>query len=239
MGVMETKNWIHLSIQEALDAIAFDFTQYGPQPGIFHQLAPILSDNRIRIVSSENDNTLWIQHSLDHPMELINLADFGFFVCHLLETADYSTKKMADICAIVFQTQVRTSGPQKKSDDGIWIKNHMDEFDCIQCGHCCRSLGYESECTRDDMAIWQEHHRKDIIERVLVTRTSDDRVEYRIWWDQLTGKLFESCPWLEPNAANDRFKCLIHNMKPEICRQYPYTKKHAAMTGCKGKFPLP
>jgi len=32
----------------------------------------------------------------------------------------------------------------------------------------------------------------------------------------------------------DKYICRIHDVKPEHCRNYPKSRKHAQKTGCKG-----
>jgi Fe-S-cluster containining protein len=32
----------------------------------------------------------------------------------------------------------------------------------------------------------------------------------------------------------NRYRCTIHDIRPTICRQYPGSRKHARMTGCRG-----
>ncbi|WP_243545421.1 hypothetical protein [Pseudodesulfovibrio tunisiensis] len=44
--------------------------------------------------------------------------------------------------------------------------------------------------------------------------------------------LAETLPLATPRSKDGRRVCSIHDYKPEICRQYPGSRKHAAMTGC-------
>ena len=73
-----------------------------------------------------------------------------------------------------------------------------------------------------------------ILERVMVIRQRDGTVAYRIWMDPETRKIQDGCPWLKKDSESNRHLCLIHDVRPAICRQYPGSRKHARMTGCPG-----
>jgi hypothetical protein len=76
--------------------------------------------------------------------------------------------------------------------------------------------------------------RDDIIRWVgLEIRRDNDRA-YRIWIDPDTGRPADVCPWLIRVPGSHLYKCGIHEEKPEICRLYPGSRKHAVMTGCRG-----
>ena len=42
------------------------------------------------------------------------------------------------------------------------------------------------------------------------------------------------CSWLRKLPNQDKYICRIHDVKPEHCRAYPKSKKHALKTGCRG-----
>jgi Fe-S-cluster containining protein len=52
-----------------------------------------------------------------------------------------------------------------------------------------------------------------------------------------TREFAEACPFLQQKPAENRWICRIHNVKPQICRNYPVSRKHAVMTGCSGFLP--
>lgn len=233
---MEKNNWIFLTEIEALDAIAIDFQQYGPQPRIFRELAPLILTHGYRIVHQGKDTGIWIQHGPDDPLQRVDDKNLGFYFCHLLETAPCPVDILARICAIVFKTRAVSQNSRQPECQGVWIENHMQNFVCCQCGHCCSELGYENECTKQDYDRWQALGRTDIIERVMIIQEKGQEPRYRIWLDKATGKLARTCPWLEPHPQSHTFNCRIQDVKPAVCQQYPFTKKHAEMTGCRGRF---
>ena len=233
---MEKNNWIFLTREEVLDAIAIDFQQYGPQPLIFREIAPLILNSRYRIIQQGKDTSIWIQHGRDYPLQKIDDKDLGFYFSHILETTKYPLKIIARICAVVFQTRACPGMSQEKDRDGIWIENHMNGFTCCRCGQCCRSLGYSNDCTKEDYLRWQALGRRDIMERVKIVHKSGKDIQYRIWLDKDTGVIARTCPWLKSTPQEHCFSCLIQDIKPEVCQQYPFTRKHAVMTGCKGEF---
>ncbi len=156
-----------------------------------------------------------------------------------METAPPDLNTLAHICRRVFQTTTFAGKLTADDEPGIWVHSQMDGFVCRQCGQCCRQLDYETGCDESDIRLWQDRGRTDILAWVQYLDTPGESVDraYRIWVDPDTGKTARTCPWLGscPDHSN-RFVCTIHAIKPEVCRQYPYTAKHAAMTGCSGRF---
>jgi Fe-S-cluster containining protein len=117
---------------------------------------------------------------------------------------------------------------------GVRIETGMHLFTCRQCGQCCRFLDYRNEVGPADVARWRTMGRSDILRWVGVYRRNDAQPVYRIWVDPATGQPAAFCPFLKSNASGNRWVCGIHEVKPEICRQYPTSRKHARMTGCHG-----
>ena len=221
---------------EVLDAIAFDFQQYGSQPLLFRKLAPLILGSRCRIIDHGENFSLWITHNQNNLLQKIDEKNLIFYFIHVLETTQYPLPVLADICALIFWTRACVGQTSEGNSDGIWIEHNMERFVCRQCGDCCRNLRYENDCTKEDYFRWQALGRLDILERVMVVQESGKPGRYRIWMDPATRILCRTCPWLAPHPQADKYLCLIQDIKPEICRQYPFTGKHAVMTGCKGEF---
>jgi uncharacterized membrane protein YhaH (DUF805 family) len=49
-----------------------------------------------------------------------------------------------------------------------------------------------------------------------------------------TNEFAPSCPFLKRGGSPHQWICSIHDVKPDICRNYPVSRKHALMTGCPG-----
>ena len=61
-----------------------------------------------------------------------------------------------------------------------------------------------------------------------------DACVYDIWISPRTGDDVSRCPWLRKVPGSDKYTCRIHDVKPDRCRQYPLSRRHAEETGCKG-----
>ena len=227
---MDTDNWIFLTPSQAVNAFAYDFQQYGAQPALFVQLI-----NRFPGMGGDlflKDGQPFFRVTRDgDPNDLeISGEKMGLFLVHLLESVPLGLATLTSMAGLVFQAAA-VSGDWRGTA-GIWVEHGMGRFSCAQCGRCCRELAYADACTCEDVDRWQQAGQKKILSRV--RQTGDG--EFQIWVDPATGELYETCPWLDCSPDDGRCFCTIHRYKPEICRQYPLTSKHAAMTGCRGKF---
>ena len=59
-------------------------------------------------------------------------------------------------------------------------------------------------------------------------------VAYDVWLDPETGEDVDRCPWLQELTDTGKYSCGIHDVKPDICRDYPVSREHAERTGCPG-----
>jgi Fe-S-cluster containining protein len=110
------------------------------------------------------------------------------------------------------------------------------DFNCKQCGNCCLNLsGAIDVCaTEEDIRLWEENDRADILEWVDAIPMGEDHYVYDIWISPRTGDDVTRCPWLRKLPNKDKYICRIQDIKPEHCRKYPLSKKHAKDTGCLG-----
>ena len=164
------------------------------------------------------------------------MGNFGQDLSQALRAKEYPLPILAEICARVFQTRAWAGNALEGTGQGIWIEHHMTGFVCRQCGACCADLGYENDCTQEDYLMWQGLGRQDILERVMKVEGTETPTQYRIWMDPASRELTPSCPWLFLTLGSTKAICLIQEVKPEVCRQYPFTRKHARHTGCNGSF---
>jgi len=75
------------------------------------------------------------------------------------------------------------------------------------------------------MVRWEKEGRWDILDYIVVTD---------LWISPRTSADVMRCPWLRKISGKEKYRCRIHDTKPRHCRDYPKSKKHALMTGCKG-----
>jgi Fe-S-cluster containining protein len=225
-----------LTPKEVLAAIRIDFKQYDTQFSLFQELCPLITDNRKILVKDGRDFCVLISRGRKSKMRRINDSDLGPYLYNMLKTTSFSLPILAQICNRVFQTPAYPGKHEKGGYDGIWIETDMKRFICRQCGYCCQNLNYHNDCTQNDYERWQLLGRDDITERVKIIRTNDKPARYQIWIEPGTRQATPECPWLKKDPSYNLYHCAIQDIKPEFCRQYPLTRKHADMTGCKGSF---
>jgi len=87
---------------------------------------------------------------------------------------------------------------------------------CTQCGKCCFKyegdswLGSASEA---DMLLWLIR-APEVLD--YVGGNSRD-----LWVNPETGKEMQRCPWLDKLLGQEKYMCQIHDVRPEVCRDYP------------------
>jgi Fe-S-cluster containining protein len=114
---------------------------------------------------------------------------------------------------------------------GLLVETEMEKFKCIQCGHCCLNLSgaYQTSVPDSDMKRWKREQRFDILEWVGPFEGMDE-----IWISPKTGEYVNRCPWLRKLPKKSKYICRIHETKPEHCRNFPKSKRHALDNDCKG-----
>jgi Fe-S-cluster containining protein len=83
---------------------------------------------------------------------------------------------------------------------------------CRGCGQCCEQFGGHLHASKRDIARWTALGRDDLLRRV-------SGIGW-LWIDPETGTLEKACPFLE-RTDPDTALCTIHEIKPDICRDYP------------------
>lgn len=154
------------------------------------------------------------------------------YLCREIKETDLDPQLLASICARVFHSRAWEDRDPQTGRKGVQIETGMEAFSCRQCGQCCMSLDYHNELTSKDVARWEKLGRTDILKWVRVVEGEGGTTEYRIWTIPGTTRLAEVCPFLKEIPSQNRWGCLIHDVKPDICREYPLSRKHAMMTGC-------
>ncbi len=104
-------------------------------------------------------------------------------------------------------------------------------FECKQCGNCCLNLidAYGTSVSDEDIDMWKREERFDILEWVITFGGMNE-----IWISPKTGEYVNRCPWLRKLPKQNKYICRIHETKPEHCRNFPKSKRHALDNGCKG-----
>ena len=232
---MSAENRIFLTPEEALAAIRIDFNQYPPQNRLFLDLGPLILGPEHALIEDPHHDSVWITapEKGRGRMRKCNFRELGDYLCHTLEKIRPDPKRLADLCARVFDANAYAAKNGSEGHEGIWLETGMDEFECRQCGRCCRNLDYRFELTETDYQLWQRLGRTDIMEWVAAFRRNGGTISYAIWITPGTRNYASDCPWLKKIPGTDRWECTIHDVKPEVCREYPASRKHAQMTGCE------
>ena len=86
----------------------------------------------------------------------------------------------------------------------------MDDFDCLSCSNCCRTLGPRiTDRDIEKIASALRIKPKDVVERYLRIDEDGDYV-------------FKTMPC--PFICDDNY-CSIYNDRPKACREYPHTDR--------------
>ena len=228
------KESVFLTLDQAVAAVCIDFRQYAPQVMLFCEVLRLVSDDRTPIRPDIPKKGVWIKLAGRKSMRWLEGEALVAHLCETLRRTRLSPEKLAAVCARVFQARAFAAVSPETGEAGVRIETGMEAYSCRQCGQCCRFLDYHDAVTAADVARWQALGRSDILAWVGGYRREGGNPVYRIWVDPATGRLVETCPFLKHDAAGNRWVCRIHDVKPGICRQYPVSRKHARMTGCRG-----
>lgn len=230
---MPPQERIFMTRGEVLAAIRADFDQYAPQTALFLELFPLVFGERAVISGTARDERLWMSER-GAKMVSIRPRDLGLRICRELERTGPSLDVLGAVCRRVFRTAVQPGKSDRSGESGLWLFTGMEAFTCRQCGHCCRRLDYYDQLSEADCNRWQALGRSDILQKVRCIRQADGTFAYRMWQRRSAGETDSPCPWLHKIPSQNRWECRIHDVRPEICRQYPGSRKHAEMTGCPG-----
>jgi Fe-S-cluster containining protein len=234
---MTDKDHIFLSTDEALDAVCRDFRQYEPQILLFSEIIRVLSKGNMVAKREMGKDGLWINQTGRRNMRWFEGSELIETLCDILSESSPDPELLSAVCTRVFQTRSFAAEDPATGRPGICILTGMEDFYCHQCGRCCQTLDYRNEITAADVAGWKKLGRTDILDWVGVFQRDDHETVYRIWMKPGTREFAETCPFLQKQQAENRWSCRIHDVKPQICRNYPVSRKHAFMTGCQGFLP--
>ncbi len=232
---MSGKKRLFLTVEQALESVRMAFVQYPFQFNLLSTIWPMVFGKDAYIQQDQHNQSAWAKISGKDKLVHCTADDLKARIVAQLRRSFPSPEDLARICTMVFGTNVCvTGGESPDSPAGVWFHTDMADFICKRCGHCCRTLDYRDGCTLDDYRWWRELGRTDILQWVGTVREHGRVVACRIWMVPGTNRFAEGCPWLKRDADQNRFICTIHDLRPTICRQYPGSRKHARLTGCRG-----
>ena len=232
---MPDKERLFLTIDEAIAAIGNDFKQYTSQLNLLCVIWPLVFAEGAYVRQDAHNQSVWAKMPGKTKLIPSSESDLKQRIIDQLTRWPPDPQHMARICAMVFGAHASAgSGPEPNALPGIWIDTDMADFVCNQCGRCCRTLNYHDRCSLVDYQQWRDLGRTDILEWVGTIQQHGRVVACRIWVKPGTNDYAETCPWLTRSDDKNRYVCTIHEVRPAICRQYPGSRKHARMTGCRG-----
>ena len=225
---------IFLTVEKALAAVCRDLRQYETQLLLVCELLRILPNGPGTLYRKSGAGGVWIKQAGSSKMRWLEGAKLIEFACHTLNTANLDAQALTAVCRRVFRTRAAAAVDPETGAEGIRIDTGMEGFSCRQCGACCRKLNYSRELTAADVQRWREQGRTDILKWAGTAADPSGQTVYRMWVSPGTCRVAEKCPFLIRVAHENRWKCGIQDTKPQICRSYPMSRKHALMTGCPG-----
>ena len=228
------KETLFLTTREATQAIIADFRQYDPQALLFCNIIPLITDNQTHLKRKPGKNGGWITRPGTSHMKWLDGPQLVEYMCDAVAHTRWHPELLADVCSRVFQTRAIPDTDDESGEAGVRIQTDMEDFECRQCGDCCRFLDYRNQVTAEDVALWRAAGRSDILKWVHEIEGEGQKGKYRAWVAPGTGKEVDECPFLEKEPERGKWRCRIHDVKPAICRHYPLNRKHAVMSGCGG-----
>ncbi|NQU56644.1 MAG: YkgJ family cysteine cluster protein [Rhodospirillales bacterium] len=101
-------------------------------------------------------------------------------------------------------------------------------FACTDCGKCClEGAGRLPACERD-IAMWQEH-APHVLEYVKIEGAGGQRTG-----EMGKANISTRCQWIKKFPGREQYYCRIYQWRPQVCRNYPTSLKHARLTDCPG-----
>ena len=231
---MGKRDAIFLTVEEALEAVCLDFRRYEPQVMLFGEVLRVISDGGIVLKSEPGKSGRWVASEKGSKMVWFDGEALRVYVCDIVKSMRPGADAMAAVCSRVFRERAVPAVDPATGEPGVCIETGMEKFVCVQCGNCCKALDYHDALTEQDVEMWKEAQRYDILAWVGVAQKKGGASSYRIWKDPKTGELADQCPFLTKVPDKNRWICRIHDIKPRICRDYPVSRKHGVMTGCRG-----
>lgn len=212
-----------------------DFNRYPAQTRLFIDLCPMILGSEITVSEDIGGNGLWMASPggrVARKMRKISPRKLAGRLIRKLEIRPPPVFFLADLCSMVFEVPAWPGWDTTGQMEGIWVDTQIEQFQCRQCGRCCRELDYRHQLLEKDYLNWIDKGRTDILECVAVHRRGGKMMSFSIWVVPGTLTFAAECPWLRKTDIDGVWKCDIHDVRPEICRHYPGTRKHAQMTGC-------
>lgn len=108
---------------------------------------------------------------------------------------------------------------------------------CEKCGSCCLQIPQIVDISKGDIRRWVNGSRADILQYCcgwtynkcydMILSDEEELIRYlneapnmEMWYDPKSGNGVCLCPFLRKKYGKNEFECMIHDTKPEMCRNY-------------------
>jgi len=172
-------------------------------------------------------SSMWIKYQGNEKFYYgTDLVDFFLDLLSLK-----SAETVSEVYSEIEWVKASVAKHPKTGVTGLLVETEMEKFKCVRCDHCCLDLSdaYQTSVPETDIKRWRREQRFDILEWVGPFEGMDE-----IWISPKTGEYVNRCPWLRKLPKQNKYICRIHETKPEKCRNFPKSKRHALDNGCKG-----
>jgi len=106
---------------------------------------------------------------------------------------------------------------------------------CRRCGRCCRGATQlvHGDATIQDVACWIGEERYDILQWVgpMIVPDSEDAM-FDVWVNPKTHDFVKRCPWLRRQGGSNLHECMIYDVRPAACREWPRDLAEGQKLGC-------
>lgn len=92
--------------------------------------------------------------------------------------------------------------------------------ECQRCGRCCKELYGSFGATMHDKNRWDDVVVTTNRGKMYLLDEMICPVCFDIFVNPETDDLFLNCPFLRKVRGKDIYECLIHDIKPDVCRDY-------------------
>lgn len=99
---------------------------------------------------------------------------------------------------------------------------------CNQCGKCCLKYSNGSglrSASLEDVSTWMKY-APEVLEYAPAPL-------FDLWISPVTGEEMLRCPWLRKLPRKNKYKCRIHEVKPDVCFNYPVDIEQMIGDGCE------
>jgi Fe-S-cluster containining protein len=89
-----------------------------------------------------------------------------------------------------------------------------------------------SDATVEDVALWIQERRYDILGWVGTVIPETEDVWFDIWVNPRTHDFAKRCPWLQKDSSTKTYVCTIYDLRPTLCKEWPWHIANVQKVAC-------